>query len=190
MAKETTIYFIQCAGPDGPIGVKIGYARDPGSRVTNLQTGSPYPLKLIGRIVVEDGPGVESNLHGMFARAHIRGEWFAPVPEILDLAARCADYHLKSSWLWVESDPDRPVPPRPPEIVPYVNDDHHEEPVPVDVQLSVAAEIRKIRAMMDPPARRGPVPYAPTRAERQARRPNAEPALKPGQFAWRGKVRG
>jgi hypothetical protein len=74
------VYFIQSTN-GGP--VKIGYVSSAGclqSRVAALQTGSPYPLKVLRAI-----PGdriVEAELHARFAGCRVSGEWFLPAPEL------------------------------------------------------------------------------------------------------------
>ena len=70
------IYFVQ-RGTDGPI--KIGMTSgDPGTRVRELQVASPEKLHLLGCV-----RGIESDIHGRFARHHISGEWFHPHSDIL-----------------------------------------------------------------------------------------------------------
>lgn len=74
------IYFIQ--DESGP--VKIGWTSDrkrPTERLIGLQAGNPRTLSLLGVVsgTLED----EAQLHAQFEHAHIRGEWFNPVPELL-----------------------------------------------------------------------------------------------------------
>jgi len=56
--------------------LKIGLARDPASRVRELQTGSPVELLLIGQVPA--GPAFEALLHRRFDLYRVRGEWFSP----------------------------------------------------------------------------------------------------------------
>lgn len=66
------VYFIGRA--DGEGLVKIGYAADPEGRLSDLQTGSPMELVLIGTV-----PGsldYEHQLHGQLAESRRHGEWF------------------------------------------------------------------------------------------------------------------
>ena len=79
--KNTFVYLIsetrnngQSSGP-----VKIGFARDPVSRLKSLQTGSSRPLVLlltIGPMSPNQAENVERLLHRKFRRWFIRGEWF------------------------------------------------------------------------------------------------------------------
>lgn len=74
-----SVYFLQ-VGVDGPI--KIGFTADVESRVATLQTASPFPLRLLGRV-----PGDEEReraIHLEFAHLRLRGEWFSPAPELLE----------------------------------------------------------------------------------------------------------
>lgn len=75
------IYFLQQS--EGSCRIKIGYTGDetPLNRLAGLQTGNPYPLRVICTF-----PGTqttEGELHDRFAFARRQGEWFDPVPEIL-----------------------------------------------------------------------------------------------------------
>lgn len=82
------VYFIQASD----VGlVKIGYTSkdDPWSRMTTLQTASPVTLKLLG--VLDGGQDLEKLLHERFKEARIKGEWFRPVPELLDFIEKNCD---------------------------------------------------------------------------------------------------
>lgn len=66
--------------------VKIGWSKHVASRLAQLQTGSPTPLKLLGAI-----PGAraaERRLHEQFAHLRLTGEWFRAAPELLDHIAQ------------------------------------------------------------------------------------------------------
>lgn len=80
------VYFAQ-AGEAGP--VKIGYARDPLKRVALLQTASAEPMQLIR--VIAGRRADEAAAHLRFAAQHIRGEWFAFVPEMLTYGQSSAE---------------------------------------------------------------------------------------------------
>jgi integrase/recombinase XerD len=73
------VYFIRAAD-DGPI--KIGRSRRPLARFASLQTSSPRALRLL--LAYRAGELEERHLHSRFARHRLDGEWFAPVPELLD----------------------------------------------------------------------------------------------------------
>lgn len=76
---ERRVYFIQ-AGEDGPI--KVGSAAKPHSRLKELQTSSPYKLRLLGS--VPGGYVEERRLHRLFGYFRLHGEWFEPIQEIKD----------------------------------------------------------------------------------------------------------
>jgi Meiotically up-regulated gene 113 len=82
------IYFVQCDNADAYI--KIGWTSDdtPLTRLGSLQSACPYKLRLLG--VVDGDCDAEYRLHFRFITARVRGEWFKPVPALLDYIA-----HLK-----------------------------------------------------------------------------------------------
>jgi len=67
------IYFIE-NGQDGHI--KIGYAKAPEKRLKELQTGTPYPLKILKTI--EGDRKAEQAFHTVFGYCRVKGEWFKP----------------------------------------------------------------------------------------------------------------
>ena len=64
------VYFIQAIESNF---VKIGSAKNIEKRLSNLQVGCPFELKLINYIY---GRSQEVNLHKRFQAYHVRGEWF------------------------------------------------------------------------------------------------------------------
>lgn len=62
--------------------VKIGWSKQVASRIAQLQTGCPSPLKLLG--VIPGARGLERQLHERFAGLRLTGEWFRAAPELLD----------------------------------------------------------------------------------------------------------
>ena len=73
------VYFIR--GANGKI--KIGIAQDIVKRMRELQIGSASKLELMA--ISRGGIKYEKELHEQFSRAHIHGEWFEPIPELLEL---------------------------------------------------------------------------------------------------------
>ena len=73
------VYFVQAGGDGGP--VKIGIARDLGSRLNSLRTGCPDPIVVLA--TAPGGKNEEAALHERFATHRRRGEWFAAAPELL-----------------------------------------------------------------------------------------------------------
>jgi hypothetical protein len=72
------IYFIK--DERGPI--KIGISCDINKRITGMQTSNPYKLELL--LYIQDCKYTEKQLHLMFNKYRIRGEWFEPAPELLE----------------------------------------------------------------------------------------------------------
>ena len=79
-SRTTFVYFIKPIGLDGPI--KIGCSYIPDNRLINLTIWSPFRLELIGSVL--GTPKDERFLHRCFAHWHSHGEWFHPVPGLMD----------------------------------------------------------------------------------------------------------
>lgn len=74
-AAPTFIYFVEMEGH-----IKIGKADNWRKRLSGIQTGSPFPAKLL--LVLKATTAREKELHGMFADNYVRGEWFKDHPEL------------------------------------------------------------------------------------------------------------
>lgn len=79
-ARKAVIYFIQSEN-GGPI--KIGYADDLAKRLVSLQTSRPDKLVVVASFVGTIAH--EKELHARFSHVREMGEWFTPVPELMDL---------------------------------------------------------------------------------------------------------
>ncbi len=82
LTGRSWVYFAQ-RGDDGPI--KIGRTRQLADRMAALRSTQPEEMNLIGKL-----PEVvisEARSHILFRHLRMRGEWFQPAPEILELAA-------------------------------------------------------------------------------------------------------
>jgi len=88
-----SVYFVQAA--PGPI--KIGVARVVSARVAELQTASPYALRVL--LVIPGDQTLEHAFHSAVHHARMRSEWFHPAPELLklvELLCRCnADWSFE-----------------------------------------------------------------------------------------------
>lgn len=78
--KNTTpqgyVYIIHATGTNR---IKLGFSNEPEKRLADLQTGSPFPLALIGTC-----PGsakLERRLHSQLKDRHRTGEWFEIDPQ-------------------------------------------------------------------------------------------------------------
>lgn len=65
------VYLIECQQ-----FYKIGIANDVESRIAQLSTGNPFPLKLIASYRFANAQAVETVLHQRFANSKKRAEWF------------------------------------------------------------------------------------------------------------------
>lgn len=78
------IYFIKSKS-----FVKIGVASDPNVRLKELQTGNPFKLKIAATI-----PGhfvTEKELHSVFDRFRLEGEWFRYDGHLKACIEACSD---------------------------------------------------------------------------------------------------
>lgn len=81
MLKGPTIYFLQ-RGEDGLI--KIGFTdRNARRRRSEVQVGCPEKIRVLAEVL--GTLDEEQALHKQFESARVRGEWFEPVPELLEL---------------------------------------------------------------------------------------------------------
>ena len=85
------IYAFQ-VGDDGPI--KIGISRTPDVRLRTLQQANPHQLR--PRAAWRGFSFEEKQIHDEFAHARMAGEWFHPVPELVELV----DAYGDSCWEW------------------------------------------------------------------------------------------
>lgn len=63
------IYFLKASDR-----IKIGYANDPATRISSIQTTSPYILEVL--LIIEGNYDEESFLHRKFHDLRTSGEWF------------------------------------------------------------------------------------------------------------------
>src|SRR4051812_36646270 len=78
--------------------VKIGYTEgEPERRLRALQTGSPERLELVA--VVDADREFEQGLHHHLRAHRNHGEWFAPVPEVLEIVDRAAKIYRLTAGL-------------------------------------------------------------------------------------------
>jgi len=65
------IYLITCHKTNS---CKIGYSSNPSARLSQLQTGNPFPLELTA--VISGDLSLERELHAEFKNCKMQGEWF------------------------------------------------------------------------------------------------------------------
>ena len=73
------VYFIQ---PEAGGLIKIGYARNVYFRLSDLQTGCPIRLRVLG--IIPAARSREKEIHQQFNSARQDGEWFEPVENLLE----------------------------------------------------------------------------------------------------------
>ena len=56
--------------------VKVGISSDANWRLTQLQVGCPYELRLLARFTTQHATRDEARLHALWKRYELRGEWF------------------------------------------------------------------------------------------------------------------
>lgn len=80
-ALERAMHVYVIGAEVGP--VKIGLSWNPEMRLSELQTGNPYPLKIFGTIPVKNhlSAEVERRVHAIFAKCRMSGEWFSCSPD-------------------------------------------------------------------------------------------------------------
>lgn len=66
---------------------KIGYTTDLKRRLEALQVAHPYSLHVYATIE-NVSKKQETELHHLFKKNHVRGEWFAITPDIIDLVCK------------------------------------------------------------------------------------------------------
>lgn len=82
------VYFVQIER----IGaIKIGWAKDANKRFYSLQSGSPYPLRVL---YISSGHTKqdEKNVHILFDKYKMRGEWFHPDEKIFNYIDHCKEF--------------------------------------------------------------------------------------------------
>jgi hypothetical protein len=86
--KPGFVYLIECHEY-----VKVGYADNVAVRLSQLQTGCPYELRLLKAFPVDNMETAERKMHELWKRYEVRGEWFnVPAGELaFALSSDCLD---------------------------------------------------------------------------------------------------
>ena len=80
-SSKGIVYFIHQEGDFKRF--KIGYTTDLSERLLSLQKGSPY-LLVVYKTIENVTRKKETQLHRFFEKYHIRGEWFAINPDMIE----------------------------------------------------------------------------------------------------------
>ncbi len=85
MSDSGYVYFLRPVG-GGP--VKIGWSKQPGSRLAVYLSWSPAPLEIVA--TVEADRTTEARLHREFDHLRMHHEWFEPAESLLRMLAHVA----------------------------------------------------------------------------------------------------
>ena len=75
---------------EGPHGVKVGRSRRPERRCSNLQSATPFFLKLARRCACANAASIERAAHKLLAPWKLGGEWFGCTIGIAQIAIEAA----------------------------------------------------------------------------------------------------
>lgn len=78
--SQQQVYFLRLNIENSPI--KIGLSYDPADRARCIETQLPFQVEVI--TMVPGNLALERNVQDCFADAHLQGEWFRPVPRLLE----------------------------------------------------------------------------------------------------------
>ena len=96
-----SLYFISTAEypHSDPLNVKIGISGNISRRLGELQTGSPYKLRLMGYIDTRNDRKLEKELHKKYSDYRENGEWFCLNASVVLEELRC---HSTNSYISLE----------------------------------------------------------------------------------------
>jgi hypothetical protein len=97
--RPSLVYVIGC--PVQKI-VKIGYTANPRRRFEELQCGCPFDL-FVFRVFEGAGKQAEQKLHAQFKGAHVRGEWYALTPQLLETIGSSRPVPM-AAWLFARKE--------------------------------------------------------------------------------------
>jgi len=72
---KSYVYFIR-----SNLGIKIGYATNLYDRMSSIQSANPGKIELLG--IIPGGAQTEQEIHDLFYKFRLRGEWFLECPEL------------------------------------------------------------------------------------------------------------
>lgn len=86
---RSIVYFLR-AGKRGPVKVGTTLGSSAKYRMAELQTGNAETLYLLG--VVPGGVELEREIHARLADHRMRGEWFKPTAEVMEVLKEYASF--------------------------------------------------------------------------------------------------
>jgi hypothetical protein len=94
------VYFIQTGD-----AIKVGIASDLTKRMVSVQVGNPHKIKVLHSINTseEEARKIESQIHELFKRTHLNGEWFHANQFMIDFIRHIKENGWGSHSDWIDS---------------------------------------------------------------------------------------
>jgi hypothetical protein len=93
------VYFIKAGD-----AIKVGIATDINSRMVSVQVGNPHKIKLLHSISTSEQHAreIESQIHGLFHKTNLNGEWFQANQFMIDFITHIKEYGWEAHSDWIE----------------------------------------------------------------------------------------
>lgn len=93
------VYFIQTGD-----AIKVGIASDLAKRMVNVQVGNPHKIEVLHSISTseEEARKIESQIHELFKRTHLNGEWFHANQFMIDFIRHIKKNGWEAHSDWIE----------------------------------------------------------------------------------------
>ncbi|NWG01692.1 MAG: GIY-YIG nuclease family protein [Syntrophaceae bacterium] len=94
------VYFIQTGD-----AIKVGIASDLTKRMVSVQVGNPHKIEVLHSISTseEEARKIESQIHELFKRTHLHGEWFHANQFMIDFIRHIKENGWESHSDWIDS---------------------------------------------------------------------------------------
>jgi hypothetical protein len=94
------VYFIRTGD-----AIKIGIGTDVTKRIVSIQVGNPHKIELLHTINTseEEARKIESQIHELFKKIHLNGEWFHANQFMMDFIHHIKENGWESHLNWIES---------------------------------------------------------------------------------------
>ncbi len=92
------VYFVQTGD-----AIKVGVASHLRNRMVNLQVGNPHKVEILHSIsssTEEEARKIESEIHELFIRTHLNGEWFHANQFMIDFIRHIKDNGWEAHTEW------------------------------------------------------------------------------------------
>jgi hypothetical protein len=93
------LYFIK-----GGDAIKVGITENVEQRLTDIQVGNPTKVELLHSIYMSDEEGreAESEIHNMFIKTNLSGEWYQATQFMLDYIRNIKENGWESHLSWIK----------------------------------------------------------------------------------------